>query len=189
MLRPVRLHHARKQGGGSAHDVQATRTRRRTRTPDDPDAAMRPGSSGFRARAAVLRRRGPDSCHVIDQGYDHEQQGRPAHGVMTMPCLRCGTPIGRGTWCPAHTPAPRRPARPRGSTTQRGYGWKDHVVRARALRAERRDCCLCGEPIDYDAPKTSPRSFAAHHLTPDKAGPLDASHRVCNERAGPPRWG
>ncbi len=99
-----------------------------------------------------------------------------------MPCLRCGRPIGRGTWCPDHAPVRHRP-----TTAQRGYGSR-HERRAAALRAERRDCCLCGQPIDYQAHHLAPASFTAHHLTSDKDGPIDAAHRACNIVAGPPRF-
>lgn len=30
-------------------------------------------------------------------------------------------------------------------------------------------------------------SFSAHHLTPDKRGPIDAAHLVHNQQAGKPK--
>ncbi len=100
-----------------------------------------------------------------------------------MPCLTCGTPIGRGGYCASHRPAGTS-AKAR-TTTQRGYG-RSHQVAAARLRQQRRPCCLCGQDIDYALKAPHPASFSAHHLTADKAGPIDASHRVCNERAGRP---
>jgi hypothetical protein len=73
----------------------------------------------------------------------------------------------------------------RGSTAERGYG-TEHQRRSADLRALRRACCLCGRGIDYTLRSPHPWSFTAHHLTRDKSGPMDAAHRVCNERAGKP---
>ena len=47
-------------------------------------------------------------------------------------------------------------------------------------------CHLCGEPIDYTAPRYHPDSFEADHITPIAKGGLDTlenllpSHRRCN---------
>ena len=74
----------------------------------------------------------------------------------------------------------------RATPAARGYDAR-HKRRALMLRNERRPCCLCGGAIDYRLKAPDPQSFTAHHTTADKAGPLDAAHRVCNERAGKPR--
>lgn len=84
--------------------------------------------------------------------------------------------------CPTCT---RAKDQARGTTAQRGYGG-EHKTRAAALRKERRPCALCGHGIDYTLHAPHPLSFTAHHTTADKRGPLDAAHRVCNERAGKP---
>jgi hypothetical protein len=73
----------------------------------------------------------------------------------------------------------------RGTPVERGYD-AAHRQRALALRHERRACCLCGHGIDYRLRSPDPGSFSVQHLTPDKAGPIDAAHRRCNERAGSP---
>ena len=47
-------------------------------------------------------------------------------------------------------------------------------------------CHICGEPIDYDAPHTEPRSFVVDHVVPlarggeDKLNNKAAAHRQCN---------
>jgi hypothetical protein len=87
--------------------------------------------------------------------------------------------------------APARAARERyrPSAAARGYGG-EHRRRALALRTrsqlDHAPCMLCDQPIDYALRAPHPLSFAAHHTTPDKLGPMVPSHRVCNERAGRP---
>lgn len=105
---------------------------------------------------------------------------------MRKPCLVCGTPSA-GSRCPAHQAQYQAAVdERRGTPAERGYG-AEHKRRALALRAQRRGCCLCGLPIDYDLRAPSPGAFSAHHLTGDKSGPLDAAHKVCNEREGKPQ--
>lgn len=56
------------------------------------------------------------------------------------------------------------------------------------LRAQRRPCCICGDPIDYSLEYPHKRSFSAQHkkafsthphLREDPAN-LDAAHLDCN---------
>lgn len=101
--------------------------------------------------------------------------------MSLKPCLDCGRPRTPGR-CPA---CQAKRDSQRGTTTDRGYG-TDHQRRSAALRELQRACCLCGQAIDYTLRGPHPRSFTAHHLTRDKRGPMDAAHRVCNERAGQP---
>ncbi|MGH1563046.1 hypothetical protein [Mumia sp. DW29H23] len=86
--------------------------------------------------------------------------------------------------CPAHKPPDRRPSR-----HHRGYG-NDHDDRAAALRrqaaSKQLPCALCNKPIDYTLRAPHPHSFAAHHTTRDKAGPIVQAHKRCNEIAGQP---
>lgn len=60
------------------------------------------------------------------------------------------------------------------------------------VRARRRPCCLCGQPIDYSLRYPDPQSFTVQHvkdwhghpeLREDPAN-LDAAHKLCNETAG-----
>lgn len=68
------------------------------------------------------------------------------------------------------------------------------------LKAERRPCHICGQPIDYDLPAGDPMSFEVDELVPvsrywlggyataqqcalDYAN-VDAAHRICNQRRG-----
>lgn len=106
--------------------------------------------------------------------------------MVTRPCLDCGRPgtTGRCPTCKARHQ--QTTDQRRGTPAQRGYD-ADHYRRAADLRAKRRPCCLCHGPIDYLLRTPHPLSFTAHHLTGDKLGPMDAAHRVCNERAGRPR--
>lgn len=92
-----------------------------------------------------------------------------------LACLDCGR-LSKTSRCPMHT---------RTTTNERGYD-ASHRIRAAALRALGRPCSLCGQPIDYTLPHTSPQSFNAHHVTQNRQGPLSPAHRVCNERAGKP---
>ena len=56
------------------------------------------------------------------------------------------------------------------------------------LRAQRRPCCICGEPIDYTLRYPHPRSFSVQHVRPFSTHPhlredptnLDAAHLECN---------
>lgn len=102
--------------------------------------------------------------------------------MLTRPCVKCGRPGTKTGMCTDCTRA-RYAQRP--STTARQYG-APHQARAARLRKLQRPCCLCHQPIDYALHSPDPMSFSAHHLTEDKAGPIDAAHRVCNERAGKP---
>lgn len=60
------------------------------------------------------------------------------------------------------------------------------------LRAQRRPCCLCSEPIDYALDWPDPRSFSVEHLKPWSSHPelredpsnLDAAHLGCNSARG-----
>lgn len=60
------------------------------------------------------------------------------------------------------------------------------------LRAQRRGCCICGQPIDYTLDPKEPGSFTVEHLYPLSTHPhlaedpanLDASHRGCNSQRG-----
>ena len=60
-------------------------------------------------------------------------------------------------------------------------------LRARIARG-RPNCHICGEPINYDAPRDDPRSFALDHVIPLARGGADdhtnvaASHRACNSK-------
>ena len=116
------------------------------------------------------------------------EQGRPSHRwcLMLRICQTCDQLHASGTRCPVQvnrTEAHRDASRP--SPAARGYDTR-HKRRALMLRNQRRPCCLCGRDIDYALHAPDPWSFTAHHLTGDKAGPLDAAHRRCNERAGKP---
>lgn len=69
-------------------------------------------------------------------------------------------------------------------------GSKRKKLRER-LKAERRDCHICGCPIDYDLPAFDPMSFEVDEIIPVSRGgsPFDynnvaAAHRICNERRG-----
>ena len=105
--------------------------------------------------------------------------------MALRPCIVCGEPTTRAR-CPAHALTDRRPTR-----HQRGYGTK-HDARAHRLRAlceanpSRAICALCGQPIDMRLRTPDPASFAAHHETRDRTGPLHPSHRICNIAAGRP---
>lgn len=86
--------------------------------------------------------------------------------------------------CPTHHVERFRPSR-----HQRGYD-SEHSRRSDHLRQEAKDkgwpCVLCDRPIDFALRAPHPFSFAAHHTTRDKRGPLAPSHKRCNERAGQP---
>lgn len=107
---------------------------------------------------------------------------------LPKPCLDCGAPTRNGTRCPTHqaqADTQREAVRPRRQS--RGYN-AEHERRAAALRAKGLPCSLCGAPIMYNLRSPHPASFAAHHLTKDKRGPLAPAHRLCNELAGAPTF-
>lgn len=62
----------------------------------------------------------------------------------------------------------------------------DHV------RARRRPCCICGQPIDYSLRWPNPQSFSVQHVISRKIRPeltfdvtnCDASHLDCNQSLG-----
>lgn len=62
--------------------------------------------------------------------------------------------------------------------------------RREQLKNERRDCHICGLPIDYDLPPSHPFSFSADHVVPvseggnNTTGELDAAHLKCNQQRG-----
>lgn len=108
--------------------------------------------------------------------------------TLPKPCIVCGTATRNGSRCPehqAHLDAAR--ALRRGTSNDQGYNSK-HRRRAAALRAEGLPCAICLMPIDYTLRSPHPYSFTAHHLTPDKDGPIVPACRRCNEQAGKPRW-
>lgn len=59
---------------------------------------------------------------------------------------------------------------------------------SRLLRAERRDCCLCHQAIDYEAPPRTRDAFSVQHILSWRDHPelrevysnLDAAHHGCN---------
>ena len=109
--------------------------------------------------------------------------------ALTKPCVRCGKPgtaTGKCDTCKRADATNSERARERGTTSARGYG-TEYQRRRAALKKLRRDCCLCGEPIDYTLRYPNPGSFSGQHLTLDKQGPIDAAHLGCNLRAGSPK--
>lgn len=60
------------------------------------------------------------------------------------------------------------------------------------LRARRRPCCLCSQPIDYTLSWPHPQSFSVQHLKSwrdhphlrEDPGNLDACHLGCNASEG-----
>jgi 5-methylcytosine-specific restriction endonuclease McrA len=73
-----------------------------------------------------------------------------------------------------------------------GRGTRRFKTLAREVRAKRRPCCRCGQPIDYDLPAEHPDSFTVEHKRPlsthpelaEDPGNLDAAHRRCNSSRG-----
>lgn len=70
-----------------------------------------------------------------------------------------------------------------------GFRW----VKLKAnLRAQRRPCWLCGQPINYDLPADDPESFSVDHMKPRSTHPhlaedpsnLGATHLRCNKSRG-----
>lgn len=62
----------------------------------------------------------------------------------------------------------------------------------RNLRAERRPCCICKQPIDYSLVWPDEGSFSVEHIKPWSTHPelredpsnLDAAHLGCNSARG-----
>lgn len=60
------------------------------------------------------------------------------------------------------------------------------------LRAQRRPCCICRQPIDYSLQWPHPDSFSVEHILPWSTHPhlredpsnLDAAHYSCNSSKG-----
>lgn len=59
------------------------------------------------------------------------------------------------------------------------------------LKAEKRPCHICGQPIDYSLPANDPWSFEVDEIVPISQGGdpfdysnVDAAHRICNQRRG-----
>lgn len=56
------------------------------------------------------------------------------------------------------------------------------------VKAQRRPCCICLQPIDYTLRYPDPQSFSVEHLKPQATHPhlaeqlanLDAAHLRCN---------
>lgn len=73
-----------------------------------------------------------------------------------------------------------------GRTTRR---WR---TLANNLRAQRRPCWLCGQPIDYSLPSTHIAAFSVDHVQPLSLRPdlaeepsnLRAAHSRCNKSRG-----
>ena len=78
--------------------------------------------------------------------------------------------------------------------TAKGAGRTSRSFRRLAanLRAQRRPCCRCGQPIDYTLDRTHPDSFTIEHIKSWRDHPhlredpanLDAAHRRCNSSKG-----
>lgn len=70
-----------------------------------------------------------------------------------------------------------------------GRRWRTLVTNLRALR---RPCFRCGQPIDYTLQWPDPDSFSADHIKPWSTHPelredpanIDAAHLKCNQTAG-----
>lgn len=59
------------------------------------------------------------------------------------------------------------------------------------IKAQRRDCALCGNPIDYSLPAGHPGSYELDEIIPVSRGgsPYDVNnvqpvHRICNQKKG-----
>lgn len=60
------------------------------------------------------------------------------------------------------------------------------------VKARRRPCCICHDPIDYTLKYPNPRSFSVQHIQSRKARPelvfdvtnCDAAHLDCNQSQG-----
>lgn len=77
----------------------------------------------------------------------------------------------------------------RTSAGRAGHNWRKLVAN---LRAARRPCWICGQPIDYHLRYPDPASFSADHAAPlsthphlaEDPGNLRASHLRCNTTRG-----
>lgn len=75
------------------------------------------------------------------------------------------------------------------SAGRSGHNWRKLVAN---LRAQRRPCWICGQPIDYRLRWPDPASFSADHAAPLSTYPhlaedpsnLRASHLRCNTSRG-----
>ncbi len=61
--------------------------------------------------------------------------------------------------------------------------------RQRLKRQTDLTCVVCGQPIDVNLPQYDPLAFHADHVTPvalggSNGGPLQATHRTCNQHRG-----
>lgn len=71
---------------------------------------------------------------------------------------------------------------------------KNHSLRkiGEQLKAQRRPCCICHQPIDYSLPHDHPEAFTIEHRFPRSTHPhlesdpanCDAAHASCNKRRG-----
>lgn len=127
----------------------------------------------------------PDRWHVVVRIHSGTFKG----DSVNRPCLDCGR-VSPGPRCPEHEAAAvSRRENVRGTASQRGY---DSAHRARALALKKAaksydsPCSICGRGINYDLKYPDPYAFQAHHITSDKAGPLEPSHALCNQRVGRP---
>jgi len=76
--------------------------------------------------------------------------------------------------------------------TARGRATRRFIKLAAEVRAKRRPCCLCGQPIDYTLDRGHPQSFTVEHIQPISTHPhlaedpsnMDAAHRSCNSSRG-----
>lgn len=72
---------------------------------------------------------------------------------------------------------------------RRGSRWRRLSAE---VRAKRRPCCLCGQPIDYSLKHPDPGSFSVQHIKDWHTHPelredpsnLDAAHLGCNGSDG-----
>lgn len=101
---------------------------------------------------------------------------------MAKPCLEagCGRPARKGPRCPEHS---RERDRARGTSKERGYGFKHKIlsVQERA-NAVGKPCCLCGQEMAAGEP------LALDH-TEDRTGYRGVAHLSCNAAEGAARAG
>ena len=78
----------------------------------------------------------------------------------------------------------------RGTTTERGYGWKEHVKKQLAALAAWKPgdpCAQCGQPMwsrwTFDAKGKRVSALDLGH-TDDRSGYIGLCHRSCNRRDG-----
>ena len=104
--------------------------------------------------------------------------------LLPKPCLACGTPTTRGSYCPTHaSERERQRALRRGSAEQRGYGKSHRAERRRWLpivASGQAYCAHCGGWIDPH----DPDGFDLDHDPDDRTQYLRPSHRRCNRGAG-----